>query len=648
MQLAATRNASRNSANLFTKRVLVPAATDGINNFNETETALDEFVLQHVGQKEDEVVDPDLALKNICTDFVVNEFFSDAVHLARFLELIQHSFTEMIDNVLTEHISATQSMSHSRSNHTNHIGDFDNTKNHSLNKGYDQPIFLFKGGNVLRMVERDAAEALPGNAADVLHQYYDPYFHRSDADFSIYVDQRDPELRDRLFVESFFLLRQLRNEQFLPHKEFYFDFFVLSDQAKEEKLAALLEQVQATSVWQDPENAKYYGWQPIGVSLWGEHYGDIPAKAVNDGSDSRQPDVLLLQPPMHSPPSSKYFVLAPDNNNTNSNSTNKFNRTTTTFQSARSRHGSTNNNNNNNNTIGFYDSLEHSPIRVSYNETLEFHSGSGKLVSFYLARTKINFAFHLRRGSVTKTVFIGGELIDVSLPKLTRDFFRNLPENVAEYSLTEPEDTILPSLTGNEPMSASLLQQHQPESEYDDTVSPATNMPTILFHSYTLRMLQEDLEKILFVLPLHPWDDLKYSKRITRLFFLYLVESLKQSSTTQDVQSLIAMYQELEEILAAYSPSTQQKSINPNVIKRLRRFAAQYSSEPISRLALQIVRLMSEAQQHPATRAPLDEFIGTVSEQGTYAIEVLQAILRQRILVPEYRLYRGSVRDSLI
>ena len=48
---------------------------------------------------------------------------------------------------------------------------------------------LFKGGNVLRLIANGIFEILPKKASELLKEEYSPDFKRSDADFTVYVDE---------------------------------------------------------------------------------------------------------------------------------------------------------------------------------------------------------------------------------------------------------------------------------------------------------------------------------------------------------------------------------------------------------------------------------------------------------------------------
>lgn len=49
-------------------------------------------------------------------------------------------------------------------------------------------FFAFKGGNILRLVYKQTLNELPNLVSKKLKSFYDAFFKRSDADFSIYLN----------------------------------------------------------------------------------------------------------------------------------------------------------------------------------------------------------------------------------------------------------------------------------------------------------------------------------------------------------------------------------------------------------------------------------------------------------------------------
>ena len=96
--------------------------------------------------------------RGIVTDFVSDNFFDRSSRLFRFLNVVFSHYNDMLDQFKKQ-------------------------------KGLREKdvIFLFKGGNVLRIVAKDFFLELPENTSRNIVNYYSSFFKRSDADFSIFL-----------------------------------------------------------------------------------------------------------------------------------------------------------------------------------------------------------------------------------------------------------------------------------------------------------------------------------------------------------------------------------------------------------------------------------------------------------------------------
>lgn len=131
------------------------------------------------------------------------------------------------------------------------------------------------------------------------------------------------------------------------------------------------------------------------------------------------------------------------------------------------------------------------------NRTLEWSWGSNasKKVKFSLVRSKAYFEYFFEQDGKIKRKAVGGELIDVSIPHRDddrlREFLDGYDKNVSEYTLIKDADD------------------------------------KFTMKAYSLANLAEDLQFILFDSFDRPWDGgPKYTKRINRIFFLFITEML--------------------------------------------------------------------------------------------------------------------------
>ena len=136
-----------------------------------------------------------------------------------------------------------------------------------------------------------------------------------------------------------------------------------------------------------------------------------------------------------------------------------------------------------------------SNMRISSNQTLEFTANKVN-IKFSLVRTKVIVNAFINKEDckdVPKLINLGGELIDVSVPHkndyAVSHYFEHLKDHVSEYHI---------------------------KSDTTDFV----------FKAPSLKYLIKDIELILFKEYDYPWMDVKYSKRIRRLIFLYFITLL--------------------------------------------------------------------------------------------------------------------------
>lgn len=297
-----------------------------------------------------DAVDNKRPLKNIATDFVVNEMFQTQETLYKFMDLVYRSF----DNALTIY-----------------------RKRRGLSPL--QVFFVYKGGNIMRIISSEFLLELPAYANREISEFYKPFFKRSDADFSIYLDP-NVENYDVLFYELALLSYRLQVEmrkEFQNNPTKYFDYAKFNDEYKSSLLEKYLDLFNHVDGFdfdslvfgnvQYPKNDKtYVSLTDTALRFSSGEYGD----PVREG----------------------YFVdLEKDD---------------TSFT-------------------------------ITYNTALDFTAGKTSRVKFGLVRTK--FTFNLYQSNYITPLMIGGELIDVSLPHRysegTVHFFDHINQNIMSYKL---------------------------------------------------------------------------------------------------------------------------------------------------------------------------------------------------------------------
>lgn len=149
------------------------------------------------------------------------------------------------------------------------------------------------------------------------------------------------------------------------------------------------------------------------------------------------------------------------------------------------------------------------PFYLSVNKTLQFTKGE-YFTHFDLVRMKINFKMYFKNEE-TVSKNLGGEAIDISIQhrdslKNSKDynmwyFFKNLNKNITVFT-------------------------------YDNDFS---------FNATSFYYLIHDLERMLFFEVTLPWDDVKYEKRLNRLFCMYLLDliSIETPGTIFETHNLL-------------------------------------------------------------------------------------------------------------
>jgi len=190
---------------------------------------------------ETEKIDLEQPLKDIATDLVVKEFFKTESSLYSFMFTVYNYFTVILDEYRRRR----------------NISD-------------DELFFIYKGGNILRIVSKEFWLELPANTTREMAKFYAPYFRRSDSDFTIYLSphiNNYDKIYDEVGLLSYLVLYKLR-KIFLDDLHDYFDYFKYNDDFKRDILEKYLHKFNHTE-----------GFKFEGLSL-----GDIATSKYKDGS----------------------------------------------------------------------------------------------------------------------------------------------------------------------------------------------------------------------------------------------------------------------------------------------------------------------------------------------------------------------------
>lgn len=304
-------------------------------------------------EKQDQLDDKKRELNSVITEFVVNEFAKSQDQNLAFLKMVYGTFNEAVKSY---------------------------GKLKGLNKR--QLFFVYKGGNILRIIAYEVFDNLCGKSVNTLKKYYSDSFKKSDADFSIYIDPsvtNFSEIYEDMINLSYLLQREIR-KVFTANLSNYFEYYRLNETGKKQILEKYLKKLNETSTVKE----KKYGYDTF-RSLILQNEGYVPKMDYElDYTDGKKES------------DGKYMVNLESNNN---------------------------------------------EIYISANRTLKFLRGDGTYASFALVRSKVSL-----NGFYKDTMTdVNGELIDVSIVNKDNDgiehFFSNLDQNIRKFTIGSGDNT---------------------------------------------------------------------------------------------------------------------------------------------------------------------------------------------------------------
>jgi hypothetical protein len=303
-----------------------------------------------------ELIDLNREYKDLCTDIIVKQFLSEETGMFNFLQLVYGTFTKAIQI-------------------------------YSDGKNLDKMdiFFVYKGGNILRIISNDFLRELPRAASKVITDYYEQFFKRSDADFSIYI-KPDLENYDQIYDDMTYLSYLLQvyiRKIFSDNLTDYFELFKFNQNYKKHILTEYFDRASIANSLNDPNNKVYNGCVLKKLIFLDTQIG----KGEKEHYMGK-------------------FDLAKEMTDDNK---------IATFDLDQIHHG----------------------MFIQMNQTLDFNSSSGR-IKFNLVRTKVCFNFVFEKPDGQKmTKLVGGELIDVSIPHRLDDNFRHFYENNGPENLLQ-------------------------------------------------------------------------------------------------------------------------------------------------------------------------------------------------------------------
>lgn len=169
-----------------------------------------------IKHKNSDYVDLYKPIKNLLTDFINKNFLKYNINSIRFIHLIY----KKVDTVLNKY----------------------------------KLKLVFKGGNVLRLVNNNIIKYLP-NSQKIIKEIFEPFLKKSDNDFTIYIDpniMNYNEINRKVSYELFEGLNDIRNE-ILNNKEYYFNIYTLNNNEIKKLIKELIKNLNDMCLNKDLE-----------------------------------------------------------------------------------------------------------------------------------------------------------------------------------------------------------------------------------------------------------------------------------------------------------------------------------------------------------------------------------------------------------
>lgn len=444
--------------------------------------------------------DPWKPMKNVLTDITTNVFLNSEV-MFHFLKIIFETFETTIEAYCQDKPFGAESIR-----------------------------FVYKGGNVLRFIAQRTLSRMPGDISTSLESKYSKFFKKSDADFSIYIDPDIGAGNDAVYEKVFQEVTVLA-----AYTLDYIRTFFANDETGE-----FLTLSRNTSAYTRSEMRRYLASlneeaAKIGFTVRDLRLGDISTETANaEGSASYRGSAA--------PPGNPgdYYITEDERETPRQRRERRRKGRPPTMVRIRNLPLMYGNNNSEGDPLPFY---------ITINDTLEWDkpeveveaAGSAqtaaagrpppRVTKFNLVRMKINFVAvmsdntsHGDEAQGLERKRLAGELIDVSIPH-RKDL--------------------------------DVIQTFQRHREHGDVFQKyvavdASGEHNLSFESYSVAFMIHDLTRMLFHDRVYPWHDVKYEKRLKRLFFMYLVDILSpsnekgQAHTPLKASSVMAILNEFE------------------------------------------------------------------------------------------------------
>ena len=329
------------------------------------------LIKQDVFDKTDEENQDEKFYKNLCTDIVTNHVL-DQEELYTFLYIINALYTISIEKYI---------------------------KKKSFKK--DDIIFLFKGGNVFRIIANKFLNEMPNKAMYKLMNTYMDFFKLSDFDFGIYIN---PTLKNHSRIKSeitliSYKIQLLISNILFENKSICFKWFSYNKEYQEEVLNKILKELNNTKPLKDKKSI-FFENEFTNIQLWNSQLYNTHNIYKNKTnlyiSKDKKEDFIVNYDISEN---SQTYEIIDDSNNKS-----------------------------------FMYSTINTNLTKENNEIIKENSR----IDFNLTRTKITFNLHIKNKIKQSNILkLGGELIDVSIGSdhATEVFFKHKKKYMTNIKL---------------------------------------------------------------------------------------------------------------------------------------------------------------------------------------------------------------------
>lgn len=385
-------------------------------------------------------------VNSIVTDMVVNDFVNTAEKTYNFMNVVCLLFNNAIDRYC-DIKGLTKSL-------PDKLGDI---------------YFMYKGGNVLRLIYNEFKKSIPPTSINIADNFFMKSFKKSDSDFSIMINpgiENYDDVFDDMVNLSYVLqtvIRRLLNR--IPKNDM-FDVFAFTEYNQKKRdliLKEVLDLLNNSGSVKDEANEDFYGARFTKINVMGHEY------ALPDHDDS------------------KFYELS--GRKVAKNIVNDEVSKRSDFAIDKCDNGMC--------LYPLSSPQDADDLYISANRSLDFRTGKNDSlrIKFTLVRTKLNCATYMTKGNDSYKKMLGAEVIDCSITHRdatgygTKEEYEEYKNNISYYSLSLPD------------------------KDY-----------RLTFFGYNIPGITHDLEFMLFTQNEVPWTDAKYAKRFNRLFFMYMVD----------------------------------------------------------------------------------------------------------------------------